>query len=737
MSAPSRRAVLRWGLVALGLALYAVLLFHPLIQHLWRGGPAAWIEGDVPEEYWPDLVVLCRGLAHGHLPRWNPHEHGGAPFYADPQAGVYYPVNWALCALAGAAPSSHWADARVVLHFWLACLFMTAFLRGEGLGWAGALTGACLFPLTPFMRHNWELNLTWGFAWLPLMLSLARVAARRPSAAHGALLGIAAAMAALAGSPPALFYAGLVAGPFALHAALVARRGGASWRSLGVTGAVAGAMALALSLPMLVPARELASLSVRSSPDFAMIADGGLAPRQVLGLVLPAMNDHTYVGLLALLMAAWALRRASAVPSARVFAAVGAAGLVLMLGEHTLFFRLVYLFVPGAATFRDPARYSALWGTAAVVLAAAGLDAMLKSPLRDAARWRWARAGGIAALVAITAGEVPDLDRYTHGEGLVFAGLLLAAGVCALTFGKDARVTGALIGVLCCADLFPYLPEDRHTRQGPFPFPESAATAASLREVAEVAGVDLDAYRTWDEFGIHMRSGSRYGLRDLRGYQDPLSLGRYQKVINELEKTPLLLATFNVRWVLWAPHYIHGDGHHFLANPAKESWAVQRAPRVYEIRDALPMAYWVGSVEIAADADAALARVKEMAPAPVAVLEASSGREAVMGAGGYVPARVVRGAEALAIEVEAPAAGAVVMNEAWFPGWEARVDGEPVTIERANSLVMAVPVTAGPHRIEMAFRPWQPRVLEPLAGAALVAAGVVAVVVRKRRRSEG
>ena len=26
----------------------------------------AWIEGDVPEEYWPDLVVLCRGLHAGH-----------------------------------------------------------------------------------------------------------------------------------------------------------------------------------------------------------------------------------------------------------------------------------------------------------------------------------------------------------------------------------------------------------------------------------------------------------------------------------------------------------------------------------------------------------------------------------------------------------------------------------------------------------------------------------------------
>src|SRR5580658_7256889 len=82
-----------WALAAAGLALYAIALFHPLVAHLWRGGPPAWIEGDVPEEYWPDLVMLCRGLARGHVPLWNPFEHGGAPFYADPQAGAYYPVN--------------------------------------------------------------------------------------------------------------------------------------------------------------------------------------------------------------------------------------------------------------------------------------------------------------------------------------------------------------------------------------------------------------------------------------------------------------------------------------------------------------------------------------------------------------------------------------------------------------------------------------------------------------------
>jgi hypothetical protein len=231
-----------------------------------------------------------------------------------------------------------------------------------------------------------------------------------------------------------------------------------------------------------------------------------------------------------------------------------------------------------------------------------------------------------------------------------------------------------------------------------------------------------------------MRSGSRYGLRDFRGYQDPLSLGRYQKVIGELEKTPLLLATFNVRWVLWAPHYLHGEGHHFLADPTKGTWAVPSAPRVYEIRSALPMAYWMDGAEVAADADTALERVAAAAPSPVVVLEASSGQQVKAGEGAYAPAKVTRRTEGMTVEVEAPGPGFVVVNEAWYPGWEARVDGERAAVVRANSLVMAVRVPAGAHRIEMAFRPWQPRALEPIAVAALVAVGVISLRGRRARR---
>ncbi len=546
-------------------------------------------------------------------------------------------------------------------------------------------------------------------------------------------LGVAVALAALAGSPPALFYTLLLALPFAVHATWAAWRRGPAWRPRAGSLAAAGAVAVALVLPMLAAARELAGLSVRAHPDFAMIAEGGLLPRDLLGALLPALSDHVYVGLLALALVPWALRQTAPFPAARAFAVTAGLGALLMLGDHTVVFRLVYAVVPGAAQFRDPTRYSALWGTAALVLAAAGLDAVLKQPAGDAARWKWARTAGMIALGAILVGEVPQLDPRTGGEGLVFAGLLLALGVVAVAFARDVRIAGGAVAVLAVLDLWPYLPAARHTRPGPFPFPAGEETLASLRAVA---GGDLDSFRTYDEFAVHMRSGSRYQLRDFRGYQDPLSLGRYQKVMGELMRAPRLLATFNVRWVLWGPHYLHGDGHHALADPAAGTWATPRAPHVYEIPSALPMAYWMDGAEVVPDADAALARVEASAPAPMVVLEASAGEQASVGSGAFVPAGVTRGEETIGVEVVAPAAGFVVINEAWYPGWEARVDGAQASLHRANALVMAVRVPAGAHRVTLAFRPWQPRFLDPIAVLAwLLCAGVAVRSVGSRRRS--
>ncbi|MSO19509.1 MAG: hypothetical protein EXQ56_03460 [Acidobacteria bacterium] len=47
----------------------------------------------------------------------------------------------------------------------------------------------------------------------------------------------------------------------------------------------------------------------------------------------------------------------------------------------------------------------------------------------------------------------------------------------------------------------------------------------------------------------------------------------------------------------------------------------------------------------------------------------------------------------------------VLVNEIFYPGLEATIDGQPAEVLRADSIFRALPVSAGSHRIEMRFRP--------------------------------
>ena len=84
----------------------------------------------------------------------------------------------------------------------------------------------------------------------------------------------------------------------------------------------------------------------------------------------------------------------------------------------------------------------------------------------------------------------------------------------------------------------------------------------------------------------------------------------------------------------------------------------------------------------------------------------------------YAPERV-----RLRTEGERP--GIVVLTDAFYPGWEAQVDGARAPILRANLGFRAVAVPAGPHEIEMRYRPASFRRSAALALAVLaICAGV-------------
>ncbi|MFM7737296.1 MAG: YfhO family protein, partial [Alphaproteobacteria bacterium] len=146
---------------------------------------------------------------------------------------------------------------------------------------------------------------------------------------------------------------------------------------------------------------------------------------------------------------------------------------------------------------------------------------------------------------------------------------------------------------------------------------------------------------------------------------------------------------------------------------------------IYENPGALGPA-WVAREVLPADGeDAVLDCVRSHPGEPVACV--SSAESAALGDGWPRTSSgrlsLVRdGAEATSAEVETENGGVVVFSRLFHPGWHATVDGNPAPLVRVGGGLSAVPVAAGRHRVELAYRP-----ATVIAGAALSLVGVLAI----------
>ncbi len=59
----------------------------------------------------------------------------------------------------------------------------------------------------------------------------------------------------------------------------------------------------------------------------------------------------------------------------------------------------------------------------------------------------------------------------------------------------------------------------------------------------------------------------------------------------------------------------------------------------------------------------------------------------------------------LAVTASSPGPARLVLSETWYPGWEARLDGQPVPIRLVDTAFRGIDLPPGTHRITMDFRP--------------------------------
>ena len=130
---------------------------------------------------------------------------------------------------------------------------------------------------------------------------------------------------------------------------------------------------------------------------------------------------------------------------------------------------------------------------------------------------------------------------------------------------------------------------------------------------------------------------------------------------------------------------------------------------VYENGSAYPRAFVVPEAVLAADGQAALARLRDgpLDPRHQVVVESSP----VSGLGPFpgtpaADARVVaEGSAVLDVRADAPGGGFLVVTDPYYPGWRAFVNGVETPILRADYLFRAIVLPPGSHEVRFVFVP--------------------------------
>jgi len=267
-------------------------------------------------------------------------------------------------------------------------------------------------------------------------------------------------------------------------------------------------------------------------------------------------------------------------------------------------------------------------------------------------------------------------------------------------------------------------------------FPELAKEKEFLREKTGLDRIHIfRAKHSWKNFMLNPNFGMIERIRETSGYES-LSLQRYAEfcAFAETGGEPSYVIPF-VGWRHWSaentyPKMLNILGaRYIIEDVGRDLYPEDLPPKtmpkgfnlkkvfsdqltIYENPDALPRAFFTKNAEVIKERRKVLERLadpsfdhqkviileeepKPFSPPPEPATEKKS------------PFVLVepQSEERIDITVDTPEAGFIFLNDIFFPGWRAYVEGNRIKIYQADYLFMAMPVEAGKYTIEMRYRP--------------------------------
>jgi hypothetical protein len=658
----------------------------------------------------PAMSWLARMLADGEIHRWNPYLSCGMPTYALTMGTHYYPGNLLFAWL---SPTRHLL-LYLLFHQVLAALGAFGYLRVRRFHPLACWGGCWLYLFSGtrlFYFLYWE---SWAaFTWLPFMLWATERLARRPGTRSAAALALALALFSLGTGPQ---FSALLGGSWLVYALFRCR----AWRWLLLSLGTAGL----LVAPQILDAREMLALEpARSScgVSYASATSAPLDARSLAVALYPAffgdaaaasrrfppdfhLHERNYqpglCGLYLLLLGL--LHRRGRREAAFLVGFLTLAG-TLALGAWNPFHHWLWEHVPLFQGMRYVSRFLLFYPVVLLIVGSMGLEVLL----RGGERRRGLAVLGVGALgyAVYVAWGAPGWGvghALTLGALLSFALALRFPRWLLLSFALTVTAQFAVkVDAVLGVPPPPFAEEERDfLRQVAAKIPAGGRVAyaanpqsAMLAPVATISSNFPLAPRRNVEYLYASLRGALPDLEALRSWGDS-NFEILQLLGPGTTLDSRLCSLMGVHW--WLTPQAMAPG----VSPFPPAWLVPQSRS--------------GGLEELMRAD----------PSREVLLEAPG----APGPGGQ--ARVVeRQPGRLGVEVEG--GGWLVVPETWSPSWEARVDGQPRPVVRANYFMQAVAVQPGERRVELAYQPASARFGWPLslAGAILVGLGLT----RRRR----
>lgn len=656
---------------------------------------------DLLISHYPNALFLHNSLFHdGVLPLWSDRILSGFPFAANPLSGLWYPFGW----LAVIYPSALAFNLTAGLHCVWGGIGMYRWMRSENLSPRAALTAGLAFELMPKVwAHEaaGHISLVYAVMWTPWLLLAARRAVWKESI-H-LWQGLVLAMVILAdirwGAVAGLLWLAyvMVGVQTPKGKSAVAEKGQSEGRPeslhprwtrkltmAGINMVVAGLASAVLTLPLV----EYTSLSTRSliTPREASILS--LPPARILGLFFPeggGSAEWVAYPLQAVLVLAVLAISIKATRSRNIFWMVCAGiSLILSIGANLPGWELVAGILPIANLLRVPPRLLIITVFSLIVLAAAGLDAVMVTPGLAKTRSASLAAAGVVEVTFL----VWIVSTILIGKSNTT--ILLGAAASLIVFSllvlnSRGRINstwlwaGVMVIIILDGSLFALMS---------FRTIPSRTALADGSEAAGYIASQEGMVRVYSpSYSIPAQTSASFGLEMVDGV-DPLQLTAYSKYMAKASGVPI------TGYSVTLPEFPQG-------NPKEDNRESSPDSALLGI---LNTAYIVSAYDLASPGlviekqfgDTRIYRNVEVQPRAWMETENKTVNSAIP---------TVTGRNANEVQIISYGPGRLVLSEIMYPGWKVEVDGKPGQDVSYNGLLRAVDLPAGKHTVRWYFQP--------------------------------